>query len=362
MLVDPYHQRRAGCFVLQWHLTHACDMSCAHCYDRTKIATLPQAQALRVLDDFEAFCRRRGVRGKLTLTGGNPFFYHSFFELCRAAAERDIPYAILGNPVPEAELDALVAIQTPEFFQISLEGLRAHNDEIRGSGVFDRAMAFLPRLRDRGIQSVVMVTLTRANMGQILPLADVLRDRVDRLTFNRLSQAGAGADLELPDPDSYREFLVDYAEARRTNPILGFKDGLFNIFRSWDDRPLLGGCTGHGCGAAFNFFALLPDGSAHACRKFPSPIGDAVEQGLDAVYDSPEAERYRRGCRACDGCGIRARCGGCLAVTAGQGGDPFRDVDPFCFARRGGIMRRPRWGDAPSQQRAQQSERDERLA
>ena len=30
-----------------------------------------------------------------------------------------------------------------------------------------------------------------------------------------------------------------------------------------------GGCTGFGCGAAFNFMAVLPDGEVHACRKVP---------------------------------------------------------------------------------------------
>jgi hypothetical protein len=71
---------------------------------------------------------------------------------------------------------------------------------------------------------------------------------------------GEGAEMDLPSREEYVSFLKDYIVASRSNPILGFKDNLFNIFRHHYGRPLLRGCTGFGCGAAFNFVALLPDG------------------------------------------------------------------------------------------------------
>jgi radical SAM protein with 4Fe4S-binding SPASM domain len=119
--------------------------------------------------------------------------------------------------------------------------------------------------------------------------------------------------------------------AARSNPILWFKDNLFNIVRYHYGRPFLRGCTGFGCGAAFNFVALLPDGEVHACRKFPSSIGNILESGFQAIYDSPQAKRYRRGCDECRPCAVREVCGGCLAVSWGLGNDVFRQRDPHCF-------------------------------
>ena len=79
------------------------------------------------------------------------------------------------------------------------------------------------------------------------------------------------------------------------NPAVSLKDNLFGILLHHQGLPLSGGCTGFGCGAAFNFLALLPDGEVHACRKFPSLIGNIYEQNIGEIYDSELARRYRRG-------------------------------------------------------------------
>jgi len=331
MLDDPTNGRTTKSFALQWHLTHACDLHCKHCYDRTKVSTIRLEQALEILDGYVSFCNSRGVEGSLSLSGGNPFFYRSFFELYEAAVDRGFTPTILGNPVERAQLERLASIRKPRAFQVSLEGLRDHNDAIRGEGTFDRVLGFLPILREAGVRSVVMVTLTRANMNQIIELAELLRGKVDRFTFNRLSQTGEGASLEMPAPLEYGQFMVRYLEARKTNPAVGIKDNLFNMFYHQAGLPLFRGCTGQGCGAAFNYLAILPNADVHACRKFPSRIGNALEQSLGEIYDSEAAQQYRRGCSGCDGCPIRRKCGGCLAVTAGHGLDPFRDRDPYCL-------------------------------
>jgi len=331
MLEDPVHGRTAKFFTLQWHLTHACDMHCKHCYDRSKLSALDLGQAMAVLDQLEAFCQSRDVTGHACLSGGNPFFYPHFFELYESAARRGLRLSILGNPVAPEQLDRLIAIEKPRYFQVSLEGLEPHNDAIRGAGAYRRALDFLPLLRERGIQSAIMLTLTKDNMDQVLPLAEILRERVDRFTFNRLAAVGEGASLLVPDREPYGRFMVDYMAAARDNPILSFKDNLFNIFRKELGLKLTGGCTGQGCGAAFNFVAVLPNGEVHACRKFPSPIGNVLEDDLASIYDTELAARYRRGCEACDGCSIRRKCGGCLAFVTGQGMDPFTVRDPHCF-------------------------------
>lgn len=323
--------RRCDLFTLQWHVTNACELRCRHCYDRSKRDTLDLDEARRVVRDLASFCRSKGVRGEVCLTGGNPFLYPRFEDLYRSVSDAGFPISILGNPVSAGEIDAIDRIRRPFFYQVSLEGLREHDDEIRGRGHFDRTIAFLDLLRERGIRSVVMLTLTRANLDQTIPLAEALRDRTDGFAFTRLSQVGEGASLDLPSPEEFAGFLERYLAAGRTNPILRYKEGLFNVLRRRAGRPLFGGCTGHGCGAAFNFVALLPDGEVHACRKFPSPVGNVRSATFEEIYDSQAAQEYRAGCRACRFCPLRRSCGGCMAVTFGRGLDPLRERDPHCF-------------------------------
>jgi selenobiotic family peptide radical SAM maturase len=320
-------------FTLQWHITQACDLHCKHCYDRSKRSPMTLAQAIEILDDLRTFCRNRNVGGQVSFTGGNPLLYPQFSDLYQAASERDLALAILGNPAPRKELERLLAVQRPVFFQVSLEGLEPHNDTIRGAGHFQRVMRFLELLRDLGISSKVMLTLTRENMDQVLPLAEILRDCTDDFTFNRLSMVGEGANLQPPSRKDFPGFLQAYMGASERNPIMGWKDNFINIVCHEKGLGPFGGCTGFGCGAAFNFLALLSDGEVHACRKFPSPVGNIYEESLGNIYDSDAARRYRSGPRACRDCPIHLVCRGCLAVAYSHGLDVFEDRDPYCFMR-----------------------------
>lgn len=318
-------------FTLQWHITQACDLHCKHCYDRTSRKAVEYDQALIILDDFRAFCRQHHVFGQVTFTGGNPLLYPRFNELYRAASERGFQLAILGNPAPRETLEELQAIQPLEFYQVSLEGLEEHNDHIRGAGHFGRIIDFLAILKELGIYSMVMLTLTRANQEQVLALAEVLRDKVDLFNFNRLAMVGEGAQLLSAPVEGYEQFLRRYYQASLDNHCMGLKDNHLNAVFAHDDRASFGGCTGYGCGAAFNFLSLLAEGEVHACRKFPSYLGNVCENTLSEIYHSEPADKYRAGSQACKGCKIRAVCGGCLAVTHGMGLDVFTEKDPYCF-------------------------------
>ena len=323
--------QRAEMFTLQWHITQACDLSCKHCYDRSQRPQVGLEQGLAILDDLQTFCRERRVRGQVTFSGGNPLLHPEFDTLYRAAAERGFVLGILGNPATKSRMEEILAISQPAFFQISLEGLAQHNDHIRGKGHFARSMDFLEILRELGVHSMVMLTLGRHNLDQVLPLARLLEGKADEFNFNRLALVGEGAALALPEKEDYRRFAGEYLEAAADNPVMLLKDNLLNLARHEQGLPPFGGCTGYGCGAAFNFVSLLSDGEIHACRKFPSLIGNIYENSLGEIYDSPAAAAYRAGPEDCRDCDLRAVCGGCLAVSHGLDLSELKKRDPFCW-------------------------------
>jgi selenobiotic family peptide radical SAM maturase len=323
--------RKTRVFTLQWHLTNACPYHCKHCYDRSDREELPFSQALRILDDLRNFCARHRVESRVSLTGGDPLLYPHFWDLYRTVADRQIPVSILGNPIAPEAIRRLMEIQPPLYYQVSLEGLREHNDHVRSQGHFHEVMDFLSAAQEEGLRTHVMLTLTRANLDQVVPLGEELRGRTRRFTFNRVSRTGEAVDMELPTKEEFVWFLKEYILARRRNPVLGFKDNLFNVIRDYFHRPLFPGCSGFGCGAAFNFVALLPDGEVHACRKWPSPIGNIRESDLEAIYSSRRARQHRQGSLACRPCSLRKTCGGCPAVSYGLGLNPFTEKDPHCF-------------------------------
>lgn len=295
--------------------------------------------AVRILDDMRSFCLKNNVRGHISFSGGNPLMHPDFIKIYRAASDRGFSLAILGNVATKKQLEELIAIQRPSHYQVSLEGLEDHNDEIRGKGYFKRVMQFLPLLRELGIYSMVMLTLTRGNMDQVIPLAEELRDKVDSFTFNRLSLVGEGANLEMADNKRFRKFLEDYMAAAEKNPVMRMKDNFINILKHERGQQPFGGCAGFGCSAAFNFITVLPDGEVHACRKFPSTIGNIYEQSIADIYDSDLAKKYRSGAKDCNDCEIRPVCGGCLAVAHSFGINVFEERDPFCFINKSARVR-----------------------
>ncbi len=323
-------------FTLQWHITQKCDLHCRHCYDRSDQTDIPLDQGVQILDQMRDFCLSHHVYGQISFSGGNPFMHPDFFTLYREAVERNLIVAVLGNPIDEEQLRTLIAIEPPAFYQVSLEGLQDHNDMIRGAGNFAAVIDFLQILRENQIPSRVMLTLTEENVEEVLPLAEFLRDKADLFTYNRLSMVGEGAALQSALGTNYQDFIKDYIAARKNNPIIAQKDNLINIVRDQQGLEFFGGCTGFGCGAAFNFVAILPNGEVHACRKYPSPIGNIHQHSLAEIYYSEQAKAYRHGPSDCSGCHLRAVCGGCPAVTYGCGREPLVVKDPACFVNTKG--------------------------
>lgn len=328
------HVFQADVFTLQWHITHACDLNCKHCYDRSLRSDLSLDEALRILDDTLSFCNQKKVKGHICFSGGNPFLHSNFKAIYQAAVDRGFRTSILGNAIGRERLAEITGIQKPRYYQVSLEGLEKHNDEIRGAGYFRKVFQFLGTLRELGISSSVMLTLTRENINQVIPLAEKLRGHTDYFTFNRLAMFGEGADLNLPEPEEYKDFLDAYIAAADENPVMGFKDNLLNVSLQEKGRGLFDGCTGYGCGAAFNFVALLPDGEVHACRKMPSLIGNISKESLFDIYDSQDAGKYRKRNDECAECEIEHYCGGCMAATSAYVKDVFKERDVFCWKDR----------------------------
>ena len=60
---------------------------------------------------------------------------------------------------------------------------------------------------------MVMLTLTRDNMDQVLPLGRLLTGRTDHFTFNRLSTVGEGKQLLMPEKKDFEAFLREFATA-----------------------------------------------------------------------------------------------------------------------------------------------------
>lgn len=333
---------------LQWHITERCNHRCTHCYQgRYAGRELSGNVLLRVVRQFEDLLVHRrsrraasSLRGRVLVTGGEPFLHDDVWKLLEAlAASEDLEYGILSNgSLLDAEATRRLAELGPIYVQLSLEGGRTTNDGIRGPGSYDRAVQALERLADARIPTVISFTAHRGNYHEFAEVARLgVRLGVKRVWADRMVPLGAGAhNLEpLTDPQETRD-LFEIMRRARADASRSFCRTEISVSRAL--QFLVAGGAPYRCSAGGNLLALMPDGDVYPCRRMPIRVGNVMESTLAEIHEhSPLLRALRdphRVPRACRGCRHAVPCGGglrCLshAVT----GDPF-GVDPGCWHAR----------------------------
>ena len=158
-------------FAFQWHITKACDQRCKHCYiyalgSHAKFREMAVEDMVKVIGNCRTFCKKAGRMPYFYLTGGDPILHPQFWTLAKLLRERDLPFAILGNPfhLSDEVCERLAACGCRKY-QLSLDGLRDTHDRIRRPGSYDETLAAIPPLKRAGISVAVMATVSKMERG-----------------------------------------------------------------------------------------------------------------------------------------------------------------------------------------------------
>ena len=69
-------------FVLQWHLSEACNLKCKHCYQENHVPVqLPYEKLISILDQYRELLKKLKVKGHINLTGGEPLCSPHFYKI-----------------------------------------------------------------------------------------------------------------------------------------------------------------------------------------------------------------------------------------------------------------------------------------
>ena len=333
-------------FSIQWHLTDKCDQRCKHCYiygRQRKVrvhSELDLNECFMIVEDFLQFCQTMECDPFFSITGGDPLLFSGVWELLRYLYEKEIPFSILGNPfhLNKKVADRLYHLGCRSY-QMSLDGLQKTHDELRKPGSFAATLDALTPLKDSGIKTVIMSTVSKLNYQEIPQLVRVVVDnKVDSFGFARYCPAPKDTKYIL-SPQEYKNFLSKvwevYTELAQYEANFVLKDhlwilflyenGLFEIQKEND--TILEGCN---CG--IRHMTVLPDGTVYACRRFDSPVGKVPDQSFVDIFLNERMDKYRRidkleGCKNCE---LLNYCRGCHAVSYGVFGDFFAK-DPQCW-------------------------------
>ncbi len=307
-----------GTHILQWHITHRCNLRCSHCYQGDYAAQTDGEALSEILDKYDRFLHGRRLRGQINLTGGEPLAHPVFFPLALEIRRRGMELAVLTNgTLITPALAHGLALLKPVFVQVSLDGVGRVHDAIRGGGSYEAALRGVDLLKAEGIRVLVSFTAQSRNVRQLVPLALVCRrHRVDKLWFDRVviprEEDGDGLSL---GTEQLRRLVRTAALLRRFTPVAC-------------DRALqfLGDGRGrcYHCGAGGNLLIILADGGVMPCRRLPFVIGNIADGEIEEIIGgsglmaslaaSPIPED-------CQGCEYAERCrGGAKCVTYAQTG------------------------------------------
>jgi len=302
----------------------------------------------KVLDDYLKIIRKWRIpkqETRISITGGEPLIRKDFFKFLEKCYQYKnlTKYGILTNGIlVNNEIVKRFKKLEVDYVQVSLEGMEADNDYIRGKGTFKKIIKAVEILVKGGINVGISVTMTKKNKEDVKPLVELAKKLgVTSLGLRRFVPIGAGKgikDLMLSAQDVKRLYLYVteknkelFKDKSKLKIGMGCEDGIL----AQEGYPV------NGCVAGYSSVTILPNGDVYPCRRLPIYVGNVLNQSLeDIFYNSKEMQKLRDPENLngkCKNCPYSDKCkGGAKCVNYGYWRDSYIDnpqflPDPQCW-------------------------------
>lgn len=240
----------------------------------------------------------------INITGGEPFLREDLEEIVQVALDKTERLVISSNGYYTDRMIAL-ARKFPQIgVRISIEGLPAANDKLRGlPDGFDHGLRSLLELRALGLKDVGFgITVSDVNAKDMIELYR-LADAVG-LEFATASTHNSyyfhKHDNAFKDPEMVaQEFEKLSCELLKTKRIKNwfrayFNHGMANYVR--------GGKRLLPCEVGTDMFFLDPYGRIMPCNGMDAemPMGDLTKQSFEEIWNGEQARKVREAVKRCD--------------------------------------------------------------
>ena len=280
-------------------VTYRCDNRCRMC-GTWKYPTRPEEEfapgLLRKLPRL-SFCN---------VTGGEPFLRADLEEIVSILAEKAGRIVISTNGYHTDRILDLARRHRRLGFRVSLEGLPAVNDELRGRpDGFDRGLRTLLELQAAEVGDIGFgITVSDGNAGDLLALYRLSRSL--GLEFATAAVHNSyyfhTTDNAFRDPDRVAEAFAELmaAQLREKN--------VKSWFRAYFNHGLIAYVRGRErllpCGAGTDLFFLDPFGEIRPCNGMEESawldsFGNLRDRPFAEIWNSPKAAEIREKVRTC---------------------------------------------------------------
>ncbi len=317
-------------------VTSKCNLRCAGCYAGAvgTVTNAPAQPGLGLSEWREVVSEavRLGVMAFM-IAGGEPFLLPGIAELFRDYPDRLFLVFTNGTALRPSDYEILRR-STNTVVVVSLEGDRNLTDLRRGSGVFEKAMGSLDKLREAGILTGIAVTIGSANVeywSQPRNIDALIAHSGPLAMFIEQIPTGGcenGAVLTDEQRVRFRQVVVEYRD-RMT--------GGAYIIHSPGDEETLGGCVSAGRG----FVHVNPSGDVTACPVSALATHNVRKSNLEEALASPLFAMIRENGHLLETeghpCGLSAHAGELEEMAKGLGAYRTGGPEPAPKTGAGGL-------------------------
>lgn len=274
--------------VLQWHITHKCNLRCTHCYQNEYEKDLSLEKLEIIFNQYLSFLKKYDFKGHINFTGGEPFLYKDIFHLFDLCVKNNITFGILtnGTLLNDDIVKKLSNYSNLSFVQISIDGTKETHDAIRGKGMFELSLKNLKKLQKYKIQTMVSFTCHKHNYKELENVIKVIKkNKVDRFWVDRLIPMGNNTENILT-PKEYEEvikLLTYWSEKCEKNPFCKTKIHTNRALQFCFSKKEI-----YHCSAGKSLLTILADGTLLPCRRLPLEIGNVLEKDLLMLFEESE--------------------------------------------------------------------------
>jgi len=246
------------------YISSQCNRRCAYCFLPSDFFASGKRMSVTSFSGIVSWSKRHGVT-EITLLGGEPSLHPSFAEMVRIASSNGMDVRVVTNGARRFRrllADGVIPASDLARVAVSLDCLDpAVQDEFRGPGAWQDAMATIELLREHAVTFDINVTAVKpvlAGMDALIDFAEEAGCR--RVNIHWPSTIGIGTTLDpgaVPDRGEWLE--LTWRVARRVGRRSDFYVEIERGYLADDER--LTGCAL----ADFSNLQILPDGRAYRC-------------------------------------------------------------------------------------------------
>lgn len=296
-------------FIMQWHLSEACNLKCLHCYQENHIPVqLEYDKLLNILEQYRELLKNLNMKGHINLTGGEPLCSPYFFKILdEFKKDKDLyTFSILTNgTLITEEIAKRIATYYPSYVQVSLEGGRKTNDYVRGKGVYKKVGQAVKLLKKYNIFVSISFTATKLNYKEFPKVVKYARKlKVDNVWSDRFIPLGTENDEEfLMSKTETQEYLeiMQKERIRLRNKKSKTTVSMYRAlqFQKTNDFP-------YKCTAGSTLLTVMENGNLVPCRRMPIVVGNLIKDNMLELYKNNQVlkelqkEEVPEECKKCE--------------------------------------------------------------